>query len=258
MQFEAQAGGRPARVLCDGGAAASFVSAVWTQRGGLQLPKLAADRPCAKVMLADGSTQKVLGCCKLTLDIQDVTVSAQCAVIKMNPDLDIILGQDWLCANKAVLDFRNNCVDFIVNDRKCVWTCTPSVHASQHFLNAAQYRRAMRNGAQSFLVHVKPVKDDEPQVDMKTGLSASFAQEVQELLHQFADRFPEDLPHLPPKRPVFHTIPLQDPNGQPPFRGMYRLSLSEKAEVERHIAELLRKGFIEPSSSPYGAHPIRS
>lgn len=34
---------------------------------------------------------------------------------------------------------------------------------------------------------------------------------------------------------------------------MYRLTTEEEAEVRRQITELLAKGFIEPSSSPYGA-----
>ena len=58
---------------------------------------------------------------------------------------------------------------------------------------------------------------------------------------------------LPPPRPIFHTIPLQDPNSQPPFRPTYRLSPLETREVDKQVTELLAKGYIEPSSSPFGA-----
>ena len=34
---------------------------------------------------------------------------------------------------------------------------------------------------------------------------------------------------------------------------MYRMSLKEKAEVERQVQELLEQGFVQPSSSLYGA-----
>ncbi|KAJ9524294.1 hypothetical protein QJQ45_008499, partial [Haematococcus lacustris] len=57
---------------------------------------------------------------------------------------------------------------------------------------------------------------------------------------------------LPPSRGVGHTIPLE-PGAKPPFKGMYRLSPLEYAEVKKQISELLSKGWIRPSSSPYGA-----
>ncbi len=34
---------------------------------------------------------------------------------------------------------------------------------------------------------------------------------------------------------------------------MYRLSPLQLAEVKKQVADLLAKGYIEPSSSPYGA-----
>ena len=49
-----------------------------------------------------------------------------------------------------------------------------------------------------------------------------------------------------------HVIPLE-PDAQPPFIRMYRLSPSELAEVKRQVTELLQKQLIEPSVSPYGA-----
>jgi len=39
----------------------------------------------------------------------------------------------------------------------------------------------------------------------------------------------------------------------PPFKGMYRLSPKEKREMEKQITDMLEKGLIEPSTSPYGA-----
>ena len=76
---------------------------------------------------------------------------------------------------------------------------------------------------------------------------------IQQVLSDFQDRFPEDLQELPPARPVFHAIPLQEPTSTPPFQPMYRLSPKEYAEVDQQVKSLLAKGFIEPSSSPYGA-----
>ena len=57
---------------------------------------------------------------------------------------------------------------------------------------------------------------------------------------------------LPPDRDCFHAIPLVD-NAEPPFIPIYRLSPLELKEVEKQVAELLEKGLIQPSSSPYSA-----
>ena len=79
-------------------------------------------------------------------------------------------------------------------------------------------------------------------------------QELKELLSEFKDVFPDDLPSgLPPARGVsIRTIPTP-PDAPQPHKKMYRLSPAEKAEVERQVTELLAKGFIRPSTSPYSS-----
>ncbi|KAJ9521258.1 hypothetical protein QJQ45_022966 [Haematococcus lacustris] len=78
------------------------------------------------------------------------------------------------------------------------------------------------------------------------------AAQLEGLLAEFADVF-ESMPEgLPPDRKVGHTIRLE-PGAVPPYRRMYKLSPREDAEVRKQVAELLAKGLIEPSSSPYGA-----
>jgi hypothetical protein len=72
------------------------------------------------------------------------------------------------------------------------------------------------------------------------------------LLKEYDDVFQELPEGLPPERKIAHVIPLI-PGAQPVYRGVYRLTVGEKQEAERMIAELLRKGLIEPSSSPWGA-----
>ncbi|GJR24451.1 putative reverse transcriptase domain-containing protein [Tanacetum coccineum] len=64
--------------------------------------------------------------------------------------------------------------------------------------------------------------------------------------------FPEDLPCLPPARPVEFQIDLI-PGAAPIAQAPYRLSLSEMKELSEQLQELSDKGFIRPSSSPWGA-----
>ncbi|GJR65544.1 putative reverse transcriptase domain-containing protein [Tanacetum coccineum] len=64
--------------------------------------------------------------------------------------------------------------------------------------------------------------------------------------------FPEDLPGLPPTRQVEFQIDLV-PGAAPVARAPYRLAPSEMKELSKQLKELSDKGFIRPSSSPWGA-----
>nr|GEZ32272.1 putative reverse transcriptase domain-containing protein [Tanacetum cinerariifolium] len=64
--------------------------------------------------------------------------------------------------------------------------------------------------------------------------------------------FPEDLPGIPPTRQVEFQIDLE-PGVAPVARAPYRLAPSEMKELLDQLHELFDKGFIRPSSSPWGA-----
>ncbi|GJS56252.1 putative reverse transcriptase domain-containing protein [Tanacetum coccineum] len=67
----------------------------------------------------------------------------------------------------------------------------------------------------------------------------------------FPEVFPEDLPGLPPARLVEFQIDLI-PGAAPVARAPYRLAPSEMKELSEQLQELSDKGFIRPSSSPWG------
>nr|GEY76111.1 reverse transcriptase domain-containing protein [Tanacetum cinerariifolium] len=69
---------------------------------------------------------------------------------------------------------------------------------------------------------------------------------------KFPEVFPEDFPGLPPTRQVEFQIDLI-PGAAPVARAPYRLAPSEMKELLDQIKELFDKGFIRPSSSPWGA-----
>ena len=73
------------------------------------------------------------------------------------------------------------------------------------------------------------------------------------VMEEFADVFPEKLPDgLPPDRGDAMKIET-DPTADPPFRPVIRLSIAELDELRKQLDDLLSKGFIKPSTSPYGA-----
>ncbi|GJW73383.1 putative reverse transcriptase domain-containing protein [Tanacetum coccineum] len=71
-------------------------------------------------------------------------------------------------------------------------------------------------------------------------------------VRDFLEVFLEDLPGLPLARPVEFQIDLI-PGAAPVARALYRLDLSEMKELSKQLQELFDKGFIRPSSSPWGA-----
>ena len=72
------------------------------------------------------------------------------------------------------------------------------------------------------------------------------------VVSEYPDVFPDDLPGLPPSRQVEFRIDLV-PGAAPIARVPYRLAPPEMQELSTQLQELLDKGFIRPSSSPWGA-----
>ena len=69
---------------------------------------------------------------------------------------------------------------------------------------------------------------------------------------EYPDVFPEELPGIPPVREIDFSVELV-PGTAPISRAPYRMAASELAELKKQLAELLDKGFIRPSASPWGA-----
>jgi hypothetical protein len=75
------------------------------------------------------------------------------------------------------------------------------------------------------------------------------------MVNKFPDVFLEELPGMPPDRDIEFVIELK-PGTSPIYKTPYRMATPELAELKEHIKELLKKGFIHPSSSPWGAPMI--
>ncbi|GJY25548.1 putative reverse transcriptase domain-containing protein [Tanacetum coccineum] len=102
----------------------------------------------------------------------------------------------------------------------------------------------MEKGFPIFLAHViaKEVEDKSEKKRLEDVL----------IVQDFPDVFPEDLLGLPSTRQVEFQIYLV-PGAAPVARAPYRLAPSEMKELSEQLKELSDKGFIRPSSSPWGA-----
>ena len=87
---------------------------------------------------------------------------------------------------------------------------------------------------------------DDPAEDVKLRALA------RAMMKRHPEVFRDPPPGLPPKRKYEHTIQLK-PDSTPPNIAPPRMSATQRIELERIISDMLRRGQIQPSISPYGA-----
>jgi hypothetical protein len=125
-------------------------------------------------------------------------------------------------------------------------------------ISAKSAAKSIRKGAQYFTVLVRPKQDaslgaSSIAASAQVGTApANDKSDLQVLVDNYGDVFADLPPGLPPTRNVVHSIPLE-PGSKPPAKRLYRLSPAELIEVKRQIKDLLMKGFIEPSTGPFGS-----
>jgi hypothetical protein len=71
------------------------------------------------------------------------------------------------------------------------------------------------------------------------------------VVREFPDVFPDDLPGMPPERDIEFKIELQ-PGTAPITKSPYKMTWDELAKLKIQLKDLLDKGYIYPSSSPWG------
>ncbi|KAM1131788.1 hypothetical protein ACFX19_046971 [Malus domestica] len=101
-------------------------------------------------------------------------------------------------------------------------------------------KRMLRKGYQGYLTHV--VMTEETPAGM----------EDVRVVRQFPDVFPNDLLGLPSDHEVKFTIDLI-PGTDLISLTPYRMTHTELRELKTQLQELVEKGFIQPSTSPWGA-----
>ncbi|WVZ80840.1 hypothetical protein U9M48_028286 [Paspalum notatum var. saurae] len=87
-------------------------------------------------------------------------------------------------------------------------------------------------------------------VSLDDPLALGYSPAISNLLQEYADVFPKDLPPgLPPLRGIEHQIDLI-PGARLPNRAPYRTNPNETKEIRRRVRALLDKGYIRESLSP--------
>ncbi|WVZ89365.1 hypothetical protein U9M48_035783 [Paspalum notatum var. saurae] len=132
--------------------------------------------------------------------------------------IDIILGMNWMVENDALLHVGSR----VVQLKSKVTGKILKVHIPEQ-----KYLEATVNTTELQKIKKIPV------------------------VCEFPDVFPEELPGLPPDRDVEFKIDLV-PETAPISRRPYRMAQDELKELKTQLQEQLDKGFIRPSSSPWG------
>nr|GFB69269.1 putative reverse transcriptase domain-containing protein [Tanacetum cinerariifolium] len=111
-------------------------------------------------------------------------------------------------------------------------------------ISCTKTEKYVKKGFPIFLAHIttKEVEDKSEKKRLKDI----------PIVRDFPEVFLKDLSCLPPIRPVEFQIDLV-PGVAPVARAPYRLVPSEMKELAEQLKELSNKGFIRPSSSPWGA-----
>ncbi|GJY34746.1 putative reverse transcriptase domain-containing protein [Tanacetum coccineum] len=160
---------------------------------------------------------------------------------------DVIIGMDWLRRYHAVIVCDEKLVQVPYGNETLTFRGNESSNGRESRLAVISYSKAqeyMAKGCQVFLAQISAKKEEDK----------SERKQIEDvpIVRDFPEVFPEDLPGLPPARPVEFQIDLI-PGAAPVARAPYRLAPSEMKELSEQLQELSDKGFIRPSSSPWGA-----
>ena len=266
--------GHTVRVLFDTGASRSFVTSALVNSVGLAL----RDSDAYRVVLADGSAThavKQVAACKVQLGAH--TYGASLLAVPLDVAFDVVLGQDWLSNHHAVLHADTGDVTLTIGGRQRVLKPLSTEHSVPHappptevsssvLLNATQLQRMVRKGQvwEAYLTMVRVA--DSAATDAQHAQRDATAggneipigdgpvdkQRLEELLRSYADRFGDIPPGSRSTAGAVHTIPLV-PGAQPINQRPYRTPQALLPELENQIQELLDKGWIRPSASPWGS-----
>ncbi|GKA73219.1 putative reverse transcriptase domain-containing protein [Tanacetum coccineum] len=160
---------------------------------------------------------------------------------------DVIIGMDWLRRCHAVIVCDEKLVQVPYGNETLTFCGNESSNGRESRLTVISCSKAqeyMAKGCQVFLAQISAKKEE----------AKSKEKQIKDvpIVRYFPEVFPKDLLNLPPARPVEFQIDLI-PGAAPVARAPYRLAPSEMKELSEQLQELSDKGFIRPSSSPWGA-----
>ncbi|GKF51096.1 hypothetical protein Tco_0147563, partial [Tanacetum coccineum] len=159
---------------------------------------------------------------------------------------DVIIGMDWLARYHAIIICDQKLIHVLYGNETLVVRGDGSNQGNKTRLNiisCTKTHKYLLRGCHVFLAHIttKEVEDKSEKKRLKDV----------PVVRDFPEVFPKDLPGIPPTRQVEFQIDLIL-GATLIARAPYRLAPSEMKELSEQLQELSDKGFIRPSSLPWG------
>ncbi|KAL0536183.1 hypothetical protein IC582_025122 [Cucumis melo] len=229
--------GHYALVFFYSGSSHSFISSAFVSHARLEVEPLhhvlSVSTPSGECML---SKEKVKAC---KIEISGHVIEVTLIVLDML-DFDVILGMDWLAANHASIDCSRKEVTFNPPSMASFKFKGGGSKSLPQVISAIRASKLLSQGTWGILASVVDTRE------------ADVSLSSEPVVRDYPDIFPEELPGLPPHREVEFAIELE-PGTVPISRAPYRMAPAELKELKVQLQELLDKGFIRPSVSPWGA-----
>jgi hypothetical protein len=225
-------------VLIDPGSNLSYIAPKAVDKCKLQPRK--QTKPWL-VQLATGTKRKVveaIPACQLMLG--KFPTQATLNVLPLG-SYDLLIGMDWLAAHKAKLDCYHKTLECVSKEGKRITLQGIRKPVLVRQISALQMRKYCRKGCPLYAIQV-----------LKTIESVKASPDDHPILREYRDVFPEEVPGLPPRRDIDFSIELT-PGAVPVSRTPYRMSTPELVELKLQLKEMMDKGYIQPSVSPWGA-----
>ncbi|GKA70570.1 putative reverse transcriptase domain-containing protein [Tanacetum coccineum] len=200
---------------------------------------------CYATMLFDSGADKsfVSSTFSALLDVAPSTLDTSYAVELGS--FDVIIGMDWLAKYHALIVCDEKVVRIPYGDEVLIIRGDNCDSGSKlNIISCTRTQKYIEKGCQVYLAQVTSKKADDKSEEKRL--------EDVPIVREFPEVFPEDLPGLPPARQVEFQIDLV-PGAAPVARAPYRLAPAEMQELSTQLQELSDRGFIRPSSSPWGA-----
>ena len=226
-----------AYTLVDPGATHSFASKHFLDRFKIKTQPLEG---CMRVSFPAGDplfSDKVIRDSRILIEGQKFPTNLVALDMR---EFDVVLGMDWLSRHRATLDCYKKEVKFHRPGKLEVKLRGIRRELSSNMISTMAVQRMLRKGCQGYLAYVVETEKEGTMVD-----------EIR-IVREFPDVFPDDIAGLPPEREVEFTIDLI-PGTKPISIPPYRMAPAELRELKAQLEELLSKGFIRPSKSPWGA-----
>nr|KYP67410.1 Transposon Ty3-I Gag-Pol polyprotein [Cajanus cajan] len=224
VKGKGRAAGKDVVFLFDSGASHSFISYACVAMLGVPVCDLGLRLLVSTLASTSVVASKLCAGCPIDVNGKRYKVNLICFPLV---DIDIILGMDWLSANRILIDCANRRLIFPQEEDELL-------------ISTSQAESLLRGGVECCL--------------LLAAMSVETERVVEEIdvVRDFVEVFPDEVPGLPPTREMEFSIDLV-PGAGPVSVAPYRMAPAELVELKGQLEDLLEKQLVRPSVSPWGA-----